>query len=212
MNATEPRLDTKQRILDSAERLFAEHGIEGASIRTIVNDAQVNLAAIHYHYHSKEALLDAVLLRRLGPINRERLDLLAGCGDSPSVEEILHAFIAPAVRVGADPDLGGQTFVRLMGRIISGEGNHLLRIVKQHFSEVIQRFTAALHKALPELPLPEVMWRMHFTAGAMAHTLRGCQEMASLSGGLCDPSDVQALTRRLVSFAAAGFRSPGVNV
>src|SRR5436305_9155666 len=111
MNAIEPRVDTKQRILDSAERLFAEHGVEGASLRTITSDAQVNLAAIHYHYHSKEALLDAVLVRRLEPINRERLDRLSACGENPSLEEILHAFVAPAVRVGADPHRGGQTFV-----------------------------------------------------------------------------------------------------
>ena len=214
MNAIEPRVDTKQRILDSAERLFADHGFEGTSLRTIISDARVNLAAIHYHYHSKEALLDAVLVRRLEPINRERLDRLNACGQNPSLEAVLEAFLSPVVRVGADPERGGPTFVRLMGRIIFGEGNHLLRLVKQHFSEVLQRFTAALHQAAPELPLAEVMWRMHFTAGAMAHTLRGCQEMALISGGLCDPSDVEALTRRLVSFAAAGFRAPaepGVN-
>ena len=72
MNATEPRIDTKQRILDSAERLFATQGFEGTSLRTIIADAQVNLAAIHYHYHSKEALLDAVLARRLA-MNRAAL-------------------------------------------------------------------------------------------------------------------------------------------
>src|SRR6266849_7254792 len=79
MNAVASKLDTKQRILDSAERLFAENGFDSTSLRTIIADAQVNLAAIHYHFHSKEALLDAVILRRLEPINRHRLEMLDTC-------------------------------------------------------------------------------------------------------------------------------------
>src|SRR5437867_8837328 len=123
MIATETKIDTKQRILDSAERLFADRGFAATSLRTIIADARVNLAAIHYHYRSKEALLDAVILRRLGPINRERLELLNACeraavNGRPALEAVIEAFIAPAFRVGADPN-GGQIFVRLIGRILS---------------------------------------------------------------------------------------------
>src|SRR5438105_15736421 len=123
MNALETKVDTKQRILDSAERLFAQHGFAATSLRTIIADAKVNLAAIHYHFHSKEALLDAVILRRLGPVNQERLKLLDACEASaldgrPNLESVLEAFIAPAFRVGSDPD-SGQIFVRLIGRILS---------------------------------------------------------------------------------------------
>src|SRR5437868_14601767 len=104
MNAVEPKVDTKQRILDSAERLFAAHGFEATSLRNIIADAKVNLAAIHYHYHSKEALLAAVIHRRLDPINRERLKLLDDCerdahDGKPSLEAVLNAFFAPAVQV-----------------------------------------------------------------------------------------------------------------
>src|SRR5437763_10558253 len=119
MNAlAPPRTDTKQRILDSAERLFAQHGFEATSLRNIIADAKVNLAAIHYHFHSKEALLDAVILRRLGPVNQKRLELLDGCERSapdgrPDLEAVLEAFIAPAFRVGSDPN-SGQIFVRLI--------------------------------------------------------------------------------------------------
>ena len=84
MNAVVLKPDTKQRILDSAERLFAEYGFAGVSLRTIIADAKVNLAAIHYHYRSKEALFDAVILRRLEPINRERLELLDAAGNAYS--------------------------------------------------------------------------------------------------------------------------------
>src|SRR5437867_413927 len=99
MNAVAPKIDTKQRILDSAERLFAQSGFAATSLRSIIADAKVNLAAIHYHYHSKEALFDAVILRRLEPINRERLELLdayerSAADGKASLEQILEAFLA----------------------------------------------------------------------------------------------------------------------
>src|SRR5580704_18486326 len=98
MNGIAPKIDTKQRILDSAERLFADNGFDSTSLRTIIADAKVNLAAIHYHFHSKEALLDAVILRRLEPINRQRLAMLDECerasAGRPTLEGVLEAFVA----------------------------------------------------------------------------------------------------------------------
>jgi len=200
------KVATKQRILDSAERLFAERGVDATSLRTIIEDARVNLAAIHYHYHSKQDLLDAVLMRRLEPVNRLRLEMLDSCGEKPTLEAVLEAFYAPALRVGTDPMKGGKPFVRLMGRIIA-DGDQLPRLVKEHFGPVLKRFMEALRLAAPDLPEAELIWRMHFGIGAMAHTLRSCNEIELISGGLCDSSDMEALTRKLVSFVAAGFRA-----
>jgi len=197
-------VDTKQRILDSAEKLFANQGLD-TSLRTIIADAQVNLAAIHYHYHSKEALLDAVLARRLKLINEERIEKLELCGPKATLEGVLEAFIAPAVRVAADP-AGGRNFVRLMGRIVVED--RLPGLIKQHFGAILQRFTIALQKAVPELPPVELFWRMHFTAGVMAHTLRAGLDMELISNGVCDPTDVDSVTQRVVAYAAAGFRAP----
>ena len=198
--------DTKQRILDSAERLFADHGVAATSLRTIIKDAQVNLAAIHYHFHSKEELLDAVLMRRIEPVNRERLEMLDAWGPNPSLEEVLEAFIAPAVRVRSSGERGGMSFVCLMGRIISEPGDRLPRMIRQHFRVILERFIPALHQAAPELPTSELLWRLHFTVGAMAHTLRAGDEMRAITDGLCDASDVEGVAKRLVAFAAAGFR------
>ena len=209
MNATVPKLDTKQRILDSAERLFAEFGFDSTSLRSIIADAQVNLAAIHYHYHSKEALLDAVISRRLEPINRQRLELLDACelaaGDKPAaLEAVIEAFLAPALRVALDRD--GTSFARLMGRIFTEKS--LVPRMKQHMGEMLRRFVQAFQKAAPELPLAEVFWRLQFMGGAMALTLLRGKDLEALSDGLCDTSDVEATLQRLVDFAAAGFRAP----
>jgi AcrR family transcriptional regulator len=209
MNAVASKSDTKHRILVSAERLFAENGFDSTSLRTIIADAQVNLAAIHYHFHSKEALLDAVILRRLEPINRRRLEMLEACeqaaGANPaSLETVIEAFLAPALRVALDQH--GTIFTKLMGRIFTEKS--LVPRMKSHMGEMLNRFIQAFQKAAPELPREEVFWRMQFLGGAMALTLLRGKDLEAISNGLCDTSDVEATLRRLIDFAAAGFRAP----
>src|SRR6478672_8382007 len=110
--------DTKKRILDVAERLFADQGFAGTSLRGIIADAGVNLAAVHYHFRSKEALLEAVLIRRIGPLNQERLALLDQCGISPQLEDVLGALFAPTIRmILSSPE--GRVFGKLVGRLHS---------------------------------------------------------------------------------------------
>ena len=209
MNALASKSDTKQRILDSAERLFAENGFDSTSLRTIIADAQVNLAAIHYHFHSKEALLDAVILRRLEPINQRRLEMLDACeraadNNPASLEAVIEAFLAPAFRVALGRD--GTNFAILMGRIFTEKS--LVPRMKEHMGEMITRFIQALQNAAPELPRGEVFWRLQFIGGSMALTLLRGKDLEALSDGLCDTSDVEGPLRRLVDFAAAGFRAP----
>ena len=112
---------TKTGILDSAEELFASRGPNATSLRQIIGKAKVNLAAIHYHFGSKESLLEAVLARRLVPLNAERLALLdvyeraAGKRAVP-LPKVLEALVGPALRLSRDPGKGGERFMRLLGR------------------------------------------------------------------------------------------------
>ena len=202
--------DTKQRILDSAERLFADHGFEATSLRAIIADAKVNLAAIHYHFKSKEALLDAVIVRRLAPINKERLEMLDTCEQDgrPSLESVLEAFLAPPFWFISRNSEAAQTFSHLMGRILSEGRSAFPELMRKHFAEVVERFHRAFQMAAPELPSEEVFWRMMFVGGALAHVLRSAKDIKVFSGGLCDPSDVEGTLRRLIDFSAAGFRAP----
>src|SRR6185295_9673608 len=114
--------DTKQRILDVAERLFAEQGFAGTSLRSIIADAEVNLAAVHYHFRSKEALLEAVLIRRIGPLNEQRLTLLDQFGKTPELEEVLTAMFDPTIRMFLGSG-EGRIFGRLVGRLHSETGS-----------------------------------------------------------------------------------------
>ena len=116
--------DTKEKILDTAERLIGEQGYAATSLRHVIAEAGVNLAAVHYHFGSKEGLLDAVVTRKVTPVNLTRLTRLerleAEAGGGPvEVEKILESFLLPTVEVAArSPD-----FVRLMGQMQIGRAH-----------------------------------------------------------------------------------------
>src|ERR1051325_3683820 len=111
--------DTKTRILDAAESLFVEHGFEATSLRQLTAAAGVNLAAVNYHFGSKEVLFQAVLTRRLDPMNQERIELLEAlereAGAKPaSCEKVLFAMLIPALRLARDEKRGGKNFLRVL--------------------------------------------------------------------------------------------------
>jgi len=203
---------TKTRILDAAERLFAEQGFAGTSTRAITAAANANLAAINYHFGSKESLIEAVFARRLEPINRERLewlDRLEAAGD-PSLEAILEAFLGPPIRVSQDPVEGESLLhvAQMIGHATSRPDSRIRDMLIHQFDTIVERFTAALAKQLPELELTQLFWRFLFMIGSMAHTMAISQDIKHFTRGLCDPNDVEGLIRAMVPFAAAGFRAP----
>lgn len=202
-------ISTKDRILDAAEELFAEEGF-ATSLRAITASAGVNLAAVNYHFGSKDALIQEVFARRLGPLNDERLRLLdrlegAASGAGPPLDKIIEAFVGPAIRMSHNPQ--GATFMRLFGHTLSQRDDRIMRMFTDQFQEIIQRFSAALGRALPHLDRVEVFWRMLFMVGAMAHTMALSDKVPAITGGLCDASDVEATVRRLVPFLAGGMRA-----
>ena len=205
-------LDTKQRILDVAERLFAENGFAGTSLRRIIAEAEVNLAAVHYHFHSKEGLLEAVLMRRMVPLNQERLALLGAAEQKTAsagatLEDILTAFVEPPMRLILHPSGEGRVFGKLIGRLHSETGGFFIELAKRHFGPAAERFRNALHRALPELAPDQLQWRIHFAVGAMAHTLSCWDQLEALSGGRLRPSNVESVAPILVGFISAGFRA-----
>jgi len=193
---------TKSRILDSAEKLFGMNGFDGTSLRDITAAAEVNLAAINYHFQSKDSLIDAIVARRIEPVNKKRFELLEAAGPNPTVEEILTAFMGPVMRVKVD------AVAPLIGRILSNPELFVERVFHKHLAPVSQRFVEALSKALPELPPSEILWRLHFSVGVMTHTMLWGRIYPRITNGVCDISDREALVDRTVRFVAAGFRAP----
>lgn len=199
------KTDTKARILDTAEKLFGINGFESVSLRDITTSAEVNLAAVNYHFQSKDALIDAVIARRIVPVNARRLELLEAAGPNPSLEAILDAFLRPVFEIKT------HVLIPLIGRVMSNPDLFIDRIFNVHLAPVAQRFSRAFSEALPDLPMVDVVWRMHYTVGMMTHTLLWGHVFPRITNGLCTIDDREALLARSVQFLAAGFRTPASN-
>ncbi|HEX6894896.1 MAG TPA: TetR/AcrR family transcriptional regulator [Bryobacteraceae bacterium] len=203
-------MSTKDRILNAAERLFARDGIEATSLRVITAEAGVNLAAVNYHFQSKDALVRAVMARRIVPVNQRRLELLDACersaGDGPlPLEGVLDAFVRPVVEIYGTH---AREFTPLMGRMYTEPADYVERMYKEHLEPVASRFVEAYQRALPDVPRVEIMWRLHFSIGALAHTMAASRLLQIFSKGECDPSDVESTLKRLEAFMMAGLRAP----
>lgn len=169
--------DTKNRILEATELLFIEFGYEAMSLRQITARAKVNLAAVNYHFGSKEALMQSVLGRRLDPLNTRRLALLTACEERwpqrLSCEHVLGALFVPALQMARTPDTGGPAFLRLMGRVYSDTSPFVQNYLLGHYAPVFDRFFEAFSRTLPGLPRAELGWRLHFALKALAGVLAG---------------------------------------
>ena len=204
---------TKARLLDVAEALFMEHGFEATSLRAITAAAAVNLAAVNYHFGSKEELFQAVLTRRLDPMNQRRVALLDRFEreSTPplSCERILVALFAPALELARDPELGGKNFLRLLGRAYADPAPFIRRFLSEQYAQMIARFKSAFGRALPHLPKKELSWRLHFIMGALSYTLAGTDALKLIAElNPKESANDEILLRRLAPFLLAGLQAP----
>lgn len=204
--------ETRRRVLDAAEKLFALRGIEAVSIRDITRAAHVNLAAINYHFRTKSGLAAEVFKRCIDPLNARRLALLdaveAGANRKPPrLEAVLEAMIRPAVERGFDHQQDNETFLRLTGRCLSEPNIEIEQMVRAHFEKLIRRFDAAFLRALPGLDPEELFWRIKFMFGALHYSLLTCGKQKNLPVKLRKTLDAEGLIQRLVTFTAAGLRA-----
>lgn len=153
--------EVRQRILDVAERHFGRHGVAATTIRAMTAEAGVNVASIHYHFRSKEELYRAVVERRLGPLNEERLHRLKGC--PRDVREILRVLVEPAFRLGVEH----PEFARLLSRLRFEEDESLWPAYRQHQAELVAAFRKALEAVLPAMTAAELDRRLHFVLGGI---------------------------------------------
>jgi AcrR family transcriptional regulator len=205
--------DTKQRILSAAEHLFARDGYHPTSLRSITTEAKVNLAAVNYHFGSKESLLEAVIERRLNPLNEIRLGQLEAllekterAGETPMCREVLRTFVEPTLCLrlhGSD----SEDFVALIGRILAEPRGVAMTIFMNHMEPLMNRLFQALALSLPELSRQTLFWRVHFAFGSLSHIMR-CHERHSIV-----PDDVNIdvpvdeLVDLFLDFATAGMEA-----
>lgn len=211
----EAQARTVDRILTAAARLFAARGMAGVGLREITTEAGVNLAAVNYHFGSKEKLLEALFARRALPITEERLRLLALCaeqaGRPPMLEQLLEAYLRPAFSLGLEAGVDGATFGKLRARLSVESEDLYRRILSRAFNASSRAFLDAMALALPGLPRAEVEWRFHFMLGTMLYTMADNGRIQSITDGECQPGDADTVLARLIPFLCAGFRAPPVD-
>lgn len=205
---------TRERILDAAERLFAEHGFSATSMRCITQQAKVNLASINYHFGSKQVLIQEVFVRFLDPLTEA---LLRGCADLerecqnkiPTVEQVLKTFVGPALSINKRIRDGAGLFMQLMGRSFTEpQLGHLRKFLSIRYDKVIHRYKTLLARVLPQLSPAVLFWRMHYTLGAASFTLaglEGLQKIAAREYG--DVFSFEKKFERLIQYAAGGLRA-----
>jgi AcrR family transcriptional regulator len=202
---------TRDRILDAAERLFAQRGFHGVSVRDITGAARVDVALANYHFGSKQGVLEAVVLRRAEDLNSERLQrldaLLAHRGRrAPTLESIIDAFTHPLLDRSARGGTGWKSYFALIAEVNnSPEFGGVM--MSRHFDPVVHRFIEAMRLALPGCDDRDLYWAYHFLSGALTLTFAETGRIDKLSGGVCRSSDLDAVHQRLVPFCAAGFRA-----
>lgn len=209
--------DTRERILDVAEKLFMAHGYDATSMRLITGAAGVNLAAVNYHFGSKESLMQEVFRRRLAWLNKERLRVLAElerkAGDKPlKPSQIVDGFFGTLLRMAQDDSRGGTTFLRLLGRTLTDPSDFIRTFLAAEYKEVIERYKAALFKALPDVPKAEIVWRFHFMLGATSYAIAGTDALRLITDWQIEEEDavdrLDRLLPRLMSFLLGGLRAP----
>ena len=208
--------DTATRIVTAAEIIFSERGYRGVSLREVMRECGVNSAAIHYHFGSKEALLEAIFIRRAGSLNDAREQLLSVClrktiDDSRTTEsrltDILRAFLMPAFAL-PDDNSGGRRFSRLRSALAHENAELSQHLIAKYFNRTSRQFVIALRDVLPEIPESALYWRFHFLLGAQYYTLSQPGRMESIAGASFDRSNLQMALEEMVAFVAAGFSAP----
>ncbi|HEX5756291.1 MAG TPA: TetR family transcriptional regulator [Arenimonas sp.] len=198
---------TKERILGAAEELFAQHGFAGTSLREVTSRADVNIAAVNYHFGSKENLVNEVFRRRMDEMSERRLSLLARAqADKPGdLESVLAAFIEPALAMNLDRH-GGASFVRVLARAYAEKNDGLRHFLSENYGHVLRDFTKAISSCVPSLPKEDLLWRLDFLAGALTYAMADFG-LIKRPAGVSEKAHCQKAAQNLIRFAAAGLRA-----
>lgn len=204
---TSAHFSTKDRILGAAEELFAQFGFSGTSLRQVTSRADVNIAAVNYHFGSKENLVNEVFRRRMDDMSTRRLSALkAALEQHPGeLEPILAAFVEPALAMAQDRH-GGGAFVRVVARAYAEKNDRLRKFLSDHYGHVLRDFAKAIAAVVPDLSKEELYWRLDFLAGALTYAMADFG-LIKRPSGVSEATHRERAARELIRFAAAGFKS-----
>jgi AcrR family transcriptional regulator len=207
-----PSDQTRTAILAAAERLYADRGFGDVTLRDIVSEANVNLAAVNYHFGSKDELIAELFVTRSLALNKERLRELreaeeAGNGRA-DIADILRALVGPTLRGCLGPENQRSTPARFMIRV-SIESVPAIRRIRNREIDHLRKFVSAMKRSLPDRSDVDLHWGLHFALAMAQQTVRDSERLTKLSEGKCDVDDVEGVISRVVDVAVMGLTSGG---
>lgn len=200
-------MSTKDKILDAAEKLFSDNGFNGTSLREITSLAEVNLAAVNYHFGSKKELIKAVMSRYMNELSPRLISTLESvqAKDKPTLTEVFSAFVEPLLALNQFRDNGTSIFLQLLGRGYTDSQGFLRWFLTTKYPQVIEHFIAAVQKAYPELEPEEMFWRLHFTMGTVVFTMSSSDALIDIAKSDYEHSvRIEDVIDKLIPYVAAG--------
>jgi AcrR family transcriptional regulator len=208
-----PSDQTRSAILAAAERLYADRGFGDVTLRDIVAAANVNLAAVNYHFGSKDELIAELFVTRSLALNRERLRELKAAeeegGGTAEIADILRALVGPTLRGCLGPDNQRSTAARFMIRV-SIESVPPIRRIRNREIDHLRKFIAAMRRSLPSRSEVDLYWGLHFALAMAQQTVRDSERLTKLSEGKCDVDDVDGIIARVVAVAVMALAGGAV--
>lgn len=204
-------LSTKERILNTTEKIISEKGFSSISLRTISTTAKTNLAAVNYHFGNKEKLIEMMLERRLDNLFELRINLLdtleSGSSKPCNLKQILEAFIAPALTMSNDNHQGGKRFMQVLARAYAEKSEYLHDLLSKRYANVIKRFSVAIERTCPHLDNQVIFWRFHFLMGSLVYVMADFGA-SSRSNELSETEYFNVCCQELIDFAVCSLAKP----
>jgi AcrR family transcriptional regulator len=205
--AATAQFSTKDRILGAAEELFAQHGFAGTSLRQVTTRADVNIAAVNYHFGSKENLVNEVFRRRMDEMSARRLEQhKTALQQHPGkLEPVLAAFVEPALAMAQDRH-GGGAFIRVIARAYAEKNDNLRKFLSDQYGHVLRDFAKAIAGCVPALGKEQLYWRLDFLSGALTYAMADFG-LIKRPSGLSEAAHRERAARELIRFASAGLKA-----
>ena len=203
---------TRILLLNTAERLFAQNGVTATSLREVMKVAVVNMAMVHYYFKNKDGLLDAILERRLVPINQARLNLLGQyaleAGGQPlGMDDIIKAYVEPFIRLRDNADEGGEDFLKLFAWLRMEPNFAYHQLMKKHLGDSLTAFQKELKRSLPDKTDEELNWKWAFLGGTVVMTITLMDQIDWFNDEGDMGGSADWIIKNLVNYTSAGFQS-----
>ena len=203
---------TRILLLNTAESLFGQNGVTATSLREVMKVADVNMAMIHYYFKNKDGLLDAILERRLVPINQARLYLLGQCslkadGKPLAMDDIIKAYVEPFIRLRDNANEGGADFLKLFAWLRMEPNFTYHQLMKKHLGDSLSAFQKELKRSLPNKTDEELNWKWAFLGGTVVMTITLMDQIDWFNDEGDMGGSADWIIKNLVNYTSAGFQS-----